>query len=414
MNAVGIVILTALVGEYILNLISDRFNLRHLDPSVPDAFAEVYDADRYRRSQEYLRTTTRFGWIAGGVELAAFLIFWLAGGFPLLDAWVRSLELGPIVTGLIFIGALVLLQTAIQLPFDIYDTFVIEARFGFNRTTPKTFVADRLKGLALMAALGGPLLAGVLLFFEFAGPHAWLLCWGAVTLYLLAVQYIAPTWIMPLFNRFEPLADGDLRRRIFDYARSVGFPLDNVFVIDGSRRSEKSNAFFTGFGKHKRIALFDTLMERHPAREILAVLAHEIGHYKKRHILESLIIGIIHMGVVFYLLSLFLTAPPLFSAFYLDQPSVYAGLVFFGILYAPIELVLGLLLQMRSRKNEYDADRYAVRTTGDPDALAGALKTLSAHNLTNLTPHPFYVLLHYSHPPVLDRLRAIRGVRPAS
>jgi STE24 endopeptidase len=414
MNAVGIVILTALVGEYILNLISDRFNLRHLDPSVPDAFAEVYDADRYRRSQEYLRTTTRFGWIAGGVELGAFLIFWLAGGFPLLDAWVRSLELGPIVTGLIFIGALVLLQTAIQLPFDIYDTFVIEARFGFNRTTPKTFVADRLKGLALMAALGGPLLAGVLLFFEFAGPHAWLLCWGAVTLYLLAVQYIAPTWIMPLFNRFEPLADGDLRRRIFDYARSVGFPLDNVFVIDGSRRSEKSNAFFTGFGKHKRIALFDTLMERHPAREILAVLAHEIGHYKKRHILESLVIGIIHMGVVFYLLSLFLTAPPLFSAFYLDQPSVYAGLVFFGILYAPIELVLGLLLQMRSRKNEYDADRYAVRTTGDPDALAGALKTLSAHNLTNLTPHPFYVLLHYSHPPVLDRLRAIRGVRPAS
>ena len=414
MNAVGIVILTALVGEYILNLISDRFNLRHLDPSVPDAFAEVYDADRYRRSQEYLRTTTRFGWIAGGVELAAFLIFWLAGGFPILDAWVRSLELGPIVTGLIFIGALVLLQTAIQLPFDIYDTFVIEARFGFNRTTPKTFVADRLKGLALMAALGGPLLAGVLLFFEFAGPHAWLLCWGAVTLYLLAVQYIAPTWIMPLFNRFEPLADGELRRRIFDYARSVGFPLDNVFVIDGSRRSEKSNAFFTGFGKHKRIALFDTLMERHPAREIVAVLAHEIGHYKKRHILESLVIGIIHMGVVFYLLSLFLTAPPLFSAFYLDQPSVYAGLVFFGILYAPIELVLGLLLQMRSRKNEYDADRYAVRTTGDPDALAGALKTLSAHNLTNLTPHPFYVLLHYSHPPVLDRLRAIRGVRPAS
>ncbi len=414
MNAVGIVILTALVGEYILNLISDRFNLRHLDPSVPDAFADVYDADRYRRSQEYLRTTTKFGWVAGGVDLAAFLIFWLAGGFPLLDAWVRSLGLGPVPTGLIFIGVLVLFQTAIQLPFDIYSTFVIEARFGFNRTTPRTFIADRLKGLALMAALGGPLLAFVLIFFEFAGPHAWLLCWGAVTLYLLAVQYIAPTWIMPLFNRFEPLADGELRRRIFDYARSVGFPLDNVFVIDGSRRSEKSNAFFTGFGKHKRIALFDTLMERHPAREIMAVLAHEIGHYKKHHILESLIIGIIHLGVVFYLLSLFLTAPPLFSAFYLDQPSVYAGLVFFGILYAPIELVLGLILQMRSRKNEYDADRYAVRTTGDPDALADALKTLSAHNLTNLTPHPVYVLLHYSHPPVLDRLRAIRGARPAS
>ncbi len=414
MNAVGIVILTALVGEYILNLISDRFNLRHLDPSVPDAFADVYDAERYRRSQEYLRTTTKFGWVAGGVDLAAFLIFWLAGGFPFLDTWVRSLGLGTVPTGLIFIGVLVLFQTAIHLPFDIYSTFVIEARFGFNRTTPRTFIADRLKGLALMAALGGPLLAGVLIFFEFAGPHAWLLCWGAVTLYLLAVQYIAPTWIMPLFNRFEPLADGELRRRIFDYARSVGFPLDNVFVIDGSRRSEKSNAFFTGFGKHKRIALFDTLMERHPAREILAVLAHEIGHYKKHHILESLIIGIIHLGVVFYLLSLFLTAPPLFSAFYLDQPSVYAGLVFFGILYAPIELVLGLILQMRSRKNEYDADRYAVRTTGAPDALADALKTLSAHNLSNLTPHPFYVLLHYSHPPVLDRLRAIRGARPAT
>jgi len=214
---------------------------------------------------------------------------------------------------------------------------------------------------------------------------------------------------MPLFNKFEPLEDGELKTAIISYADAVNFPLKNVFVMDGSKRSGKSNAFFTGFGKNKRIALFDTLIAQHTVSELVAVLAHEIGHYKKKHILKSLIIGIVHTGVMFFLLSLFISYQGLFDAFYMDQQSVYAGLIFFGMLYSPIEFFLGIFLQMRSRKNEYEADRFAVETTKDSESMTNALKKLSAHNLSNLVPHPFYVFMNYSHPPVLERIKAIRN-----
>jgi STE24 endopeptidase len=285
---------------------------------------------------------------------------------------------------------------------------VIEERFGFNRTTPMTFVKDMVKGLGLAVVLGGPLLAGVLAFLHYAGPYAWVYCWVATVLVMLGVQFVAPTWIMPLFNTFQPLQPGPLREALLAYARGVDFPLQDVYVMDGSRRSSKSNAFFTGFGKHKRVALFDTLIAQLAPPELVAVLAHEIGHYKKHHIVQGLLLSIVHMGVLFFLLSLFLHHQGLFEAFYVEQPSVYAGMVFFTLLYTPLELLLSIGMQVFSRRHEYAADRYAVETFGQPEAMAQALQKLSVQNLSNLTPHPLYVFLHYSHPPVLKRIQAIR------
>jgi STE24 endopeptidase len=269
---------------------------------------------------------------------------------------------------------------------------------------------DRLKGIFLAIILGGPLLGAVLWFFEYAGGWAWLYCWIAVTMYSLFIHYVAPTWIMPLFNKFDELEEGDLKTAIFSYAESIRFPLANVFVMDGSKRSEKSNAFFTGFGKNKRIVLFDTLIKQHTVRELLAVLAHEMGHYKKKHILKSMLWGIFESGIIFYLLSIFIYHEGLFEAFFMEHSSVYAGLVFFGLLFAPLEFFLGLITLAVSRKNEYAADRFAVVTTNTKIAMIDALKKLSVNNLSNLIPHPLYVFLNYSHPPVLERIEAIQSV----
>ncbi len=407
MNVYALIILFALLFNHLLELVADSLNLRSLDQKLPSAFEGDYDRESYEKSQAYTRTTTRFGIITGAFDLALFLLFWFLGGFNLLDLFLRDFDYGPIATGLLFIGTLLFSKTLIDLPFSLYSTFVIEERFGFNRTTPATFVADIAKGILLTLLLGGPLLALVLWFFQFAGPLAWLYCFGAVTLFILFVQFIAPTWIMPLFNKFTPLEEGELRSAVLDYAASVGFPLENLFVMDGSKRSAKSNAFFTGFGKHRRIALFDTLVERHTVSELVAVLAHEIGHYKKKHILKGMIIAIAHMGVMLWLLSFFLTEKGLFQAFYMEQMSVYAGLIFFSLLLSPVETLLSLIMNLLSRRNEYEADRFAAETTGGAAEMISALKKLSLHNLSNLTPHPFYVFLHYSHPPLIQRIEAI-------
>jgi len=408
MNIYAIIILITLLLDYGLNLAADLMNIKHLKPELPDEFEGVYDEETYQKSQRYTWVKTRFGLISSTFSLVAILIFWFAGGFNYLDQIVRGWELGPIWTGLAYIGLLILLNSILSLPFSIYSTFVIEERFGFNKTTPKTFVLDMLKGLGLGILLGGPLLAGIIAFFQYGGTYAWLYAWGAVTAFTLFMQYIAPTWIMPIFNKFEPLEEGELRSAIRNYADSVDFPLQGVYVMDGSKRSSKSNAFFTGFGKNKRIALFDTLIEKHTVPEMVAVLAHEIGHYKKKHILKGMITSILHTGVMFLLLSIFLHFKGLFDAFYMDHMSVYAGLIFFGMLYAPIEMILSIIQQIFSRKHEYEADEYSVKTIEEPESMVQALKKLSKDNLSNLTPHPFYVFLNYSHPPVLQRIRAIR------
>jgi STE24 endopeptidase len=390
-----------------LNLAADRLNLKHLRSELPQAFEGVYDPQRYRKSQQYLRVNTQFGWITSTFNLGLILVFWFAGGFPFLDKWVRAFELGPVLSGLIYMGVLMLLKAILSLPFSMYATFVIEERFGFNKTTLQTYVMDLLKGLGLALLLGTPLLAAVLAFFEYAGPNAWWYCWIGVTLYMLVVQFVAPTWIMPLFNKFTPLEEGELKSAILSYANSIDFPLENVYQMDGSRRSTKSNAFFTGFGKHKRIVLFDTLIKQHSVNELVAVLAHEMGHYKKRHIRQSLILGILQTGLMLFLLSHFISYQGLFDAFYMSQQSIYAGMIFFAMLYAPIDFFVGILMQVLSRKNENVADQFAAETTKDPVAMVDALKKLSVHNLSNLTPHPFYVFLNYSHPPVLKRIQSL-------
>jgi len=406
-NCFFIVILAALVLEYVLHLSADLLNLKALKLEPPSALEGVYRPEDYRNSQEYTRASTRLDVAATTFKLSVLLVFWFAGGFNYLDGVVRAWDLIPLVSGLLYIGILLLAYSLLTLPFNIYSTFVIEERFGFNRTTPRTFLLDRLKALALATLLGAPLLAGILSLFEYAGPHAWLYCWAAVSLFSLGLQFVAPTWIMPLFNKFTPMESGELKDAILGYARSVDFPLRNVFVMDGSKRSSRSNAFFTGFGRNKRIALFDTLIEKHSVPELVAVLGHEIGHYKKRHILQRLVISILSTGLIFFLLSIFLASPGMYQAFYMEQQSLYAGLVFFGLLYTPLEMLLSTLTQMLSRKNEYEADRFAAGTIEEPQTLVEALKKLSAGNLSNLTPHPFYVFLNYSHPPLLQRVQAI-------
>jgi STE24 endopeptidase len=408
MNPFLIAILAALFIEFSLTITSELLNLKVLKGELPPELEGIYKPDEYRNSQAYTRVNTRFDLITGTFRLAVLLAFWFAGGFDLLDQVVRSWGFGPIVNGLLYTGILLFGYSLLMLPFAIYSTFVIEEKFGFNRTTVRTFILDHLKGMALSVLLGAPLLAGILSLFEYAGSFAWLYCWAVIILYSLIVQFVAPTWIMPLFNKFTPMEQGELREAIMNYAGSVEFPVKNVFVMDGSKRSSKSNAFFTGFGRNKRIALFDTLIERHTVPELVAVLAHEIGHHKKKHIVQGIIISILHTGLVLFLLSVFIGSPGLYEAFMMEQPSIYTGLLFFGLLYTPIELVLSILLNIVSRKNEYEADRFAADTIDKPQSMISALKKLSADNLSNLSPHPFYVFLNYSHPPLLHRLRAIQ------
>ena len=414
MNGIALIVLATLLVDFVLNLVADGLNLKNLSDELPKDFSNIYEADRYRQSQRYLKARTRFGWFASTFNLTVLLIFWFAKGFPLLDRWVRAFDLGPIFSGLIYIGILLLLKALLSLPFSVYHTFGIEARFGFNKTTPSTYILDLFKGLVLTLLLGTPLLAAVLAFFEYAGPHAWWYCWIGVTLYTLMVQFIAPAWIMPLFNKFTPLEDGELKTAILEYAQGIEFSLENVYQMDGSRRSTKSNAFFTGFGKHKRIVLFDTLIKQHTVNELVAILAHEMGHYKKNHIRQMLILGILQTGLMLFLLAQFIAHQGLFDAFYMPQQSIYAGMLFFAMLYAPIDFFVGIVMQFRSRKNESAADQFAAETTGNPGAMVSALKKLSVHNLSNLTPHWFYVFLNYSHPPVLQRIQTLSNPLPAA
>jgi STE24 endopeptidase len=410
MNIYTFIILSTLIIDFVLNLWADLLNMKTIRSDLPEEFKGIYSAEVYRKSQEYTRVYTRFGFFNSSLSLAVTLLFWFAGGFNFLDKIVLGWKLSPILTGLAYTGILMLFRTLFSLPFSIYATFVIEERFGFNKTMPTTFIADLLKVFALAVLLGGPLLAGLLAFFEYSANYAWIYCWIATSLFILFIHFIAPTWIMPLFNKFKPLEEDDLKKNIINYTRLVQFPISDVFIIDGSRRSIKSNAFFTGFGKKKRIALYDTLVEKHSIPELVAILAHEIGHYKKKHITYGMIINILHTGIMFFLLSVFISHEGLFKAFYMEQISIYAGFIFFGMLYSPIELLLSIFMNMYSRKNEYQADRFVSETIENPETIVNALKTLSVNNLSNLRPHPFYVFLNYSHPPILERIKKLRSL----
>lgn len=408
MNPYLAFILAALALSWLLNAAATAAYIRAQTSEIPEEFRDVYDAAAYAKTARYLKASARLDLMQSTCDALILGGFILAGGFGVLDQAVRALGLSSLPTGLLYLGALLVGADLLSAPFDLYRTFAIEERFGFNRTTVRTWLADKLKGYALGAVIGGPLAAAVLLFFQRFGAEAWLYAWTATTLVLILVQYLAPTLILPLFNKFTPLEEGELKAALSGYAASQGFDLDGIFVVDGSRRTSKANAFFTGFGKKKRISLYDTLLEKMGNPEILAVLAHEVGHYRKRHALKGLALGVAQTGLLLFLFSLFLSTPGLYAACGVKEMSVHAGLALFALLYQPAALALALAMNAISRRHEYQADAFAAETTGDPEAMASALTALSAANAANLTPHPLYVALNYSHPPVLSRIRALR------
>lgn len=409
MNVYLAVILVAIAADFVITSLADWLNVKRISPALPDEFKGYYDAERYRVSQNYLKDNTRFSLIENAFLTAVKVAFILFGGFNLADILARSFDLGPIPTGLIFAGIVMLGLQLIELPFSAWRTFRIEERYGFNRMNAATFFGDLLKGWLLGAVLGGAIFALVLWVFERFGPGAWVYGWIGVSVFYLFVTFIAPVVIMPLFNKFVPLEEGELRTAIEDYARSQDFKMKGLFKMDASKRSTKSNAYFTGFGRFRRIVLFDTLIKRHTIDELVSVLAHEMGHYKKKHIQRSMLLSLASVGLMFFLLSLFINNPGLFAAFGVQKLSVYASLFFFAFLYAPINLVLSVLENALSRTYEYEADRYAAVTYGRPGAMMDALKKLSVDNLSNLKPHPMKVFLSYTHPPVLDRITALRA-----
>ncbi|NOQ45935.1 MAG: M48 family metalloprotease [Desulfobulbaceae bacterium] len=410
MNPYLVFILCVILLGYLLELVVSLLNLGSLKADLPGEFSDVYDQEEYARSQEYTRVTTRFSLVHETIMTPLIVFFILVGGFNWIDQLARSFTLAPIPTGLIFTGLLLLFTGAVGLPFSIYSTFVIEERFGFNRTTPKTFVLDIVKSLVLGGLIGGPLLAFVLWFFQVGGAYAWLYCWAAVVVFVFTMQFLAPVVIMPLFNKFTPLADGELKESITRYADRQQFAMKGIYTMDGSKRSTRLNAFFTGFGRFRRIVFFDTLMEKLGTGEIVAVLAHEMGHFKLKHIFRMMGASIVQMGIMFFILSLFLHNRGLFDAFAMEHLSIYASLVFFGFLYSPISTLMSIVFNIFSRRHEYQADRYAVQTIGRRRDLISGLKKLSVTNLSNLSPHPLNVFLNYSHPPILQRIEAIRKV----
>ena len=379
-------------------------------PELPAEFSDIFDKKKYQNSQDYTRATTSFSIVENSISIIVIIVFLLGGGFNIIDRFARSFELGSISTGLLFSGILLLLTSLLGLPFSIYSTFKLEARFGFNRTTPGTFILDILKAFLLAIILGGPILALVLWFFEYSGRFAWIYCWFGISFFSLVLQFFAPVLIMPLFNKFTPLEDGDLKTKILEYAKKERFRIQGIFTMDGSKRSSKLNAFFTGFGSFRKIVFFDTLIEKLESDEILAVLAHEMGHFKKNHIWKMMAASIIQTGAVFFLLSLFINNPGIFNAFAMDELSIYASLVFFAFIYSPFSTLLAILFNYLSRIHEFEADKYAAATTGAPAILARSLKKLCRENLSNLTPHFLMVVFSYSHPPVLERIRTLNRI----
>jgi STE24 endopeptidase len=406
------VILLSVVALEVLEIVASLLNLRRLSPALPKGLEDIYEPEAYAKSQAYTRESERFDILSGGIKLVVFLGFWLLGGFTWVDGLVRGWSDSPVWQGLAGMALLYAGSTLLSLPFDWYDTFRIEAKYGFNKTTPGTFVLDLVKGLVLGGVIGLPLMALLIWIFD-TYENAWLWAWGSVTVVMLALQYIAPRWLMPLFNKFTPLPDGELKDGINALSAKCAFPISGLFVIDGSRRSTKANAFFAGFGKHKRIALYDTLIEKHPQPELIAVLAHEIGHFKCRHIVQRMVVGIVQMAFLFLLMGFFMKNAQLAEAFGVSRPSVWLSLVFFTFLFEPVQLLLSIAGNLWSRKHEFEADAYAARVTGAPGDMISGLKRLARDTLSNLTPHPLHVFLHYSHPPMPERLAALEKLRAA-
>ncbi|MCF8218895.1 MAG: M48 family metallopeptidase [Bacteroidales bacterium] len=395
---VGIVVL-----DFLVERILDALNAVRVNTSLPERFKGFYDEQKYKQSQEYKKVKDQFGLLVSTLSFLALIALLWFEGFAWLDEFWRQYTSNEILLSLLFFGSLGLVADLLSTPFAYYNTFVIEDRFGFNKMDIKTFITDKLKGWLLGVVIGGGLLALIVLFYQAAGDYFWLIAWIVITLFSIFMTMFYSTLIVPLFYKQTPLEDGPLREEIENFAKKAGFKLDNIFVINGSKRSAKSNAYFSGLGPKKRIVLFDTLIENHSKEELVAVLAHEIGHYKKKHTLLNVILSVVQTGILLYVLSLFIDNPLMSGALGADQPSFHMGVLAFSLLFTPINFILGFLMNKLSRKFEYQADEFAGKQYS-AEALKTALKKLSADNLSNLHPHPAYVSVYYSHPPVMQRL----------
>ncbi len=407
MNNLFYIIIIILIIQFLIETVLDYLNAKRYGDPVPEELDDVFNAEEYKKSQAYKKTNYSFGLLTSAFSLLLTLGFLIFGGFEWVDQIARSITDNPILIALLFFGIIMIGSDIITLPFSYYSTFVIEEKFGFNKTTKGTFFMDKLKGWGMMAVVGGGLLALIIWFFEWAGSNFWIYAWVLVAVFTLFMNLFYSKLIVPLFNKLTPLEAGGLKNKIENYAENVGFELHNIFVIDGSKRSTKANAYFSGFGKEKRITLYDTLINDLEEEEIVAVLAHEVGHYKRKHIIFNLGASILLTGFTLFLLSLFINNPDVSLAIGVSQPSFHAALIGFGILYSPISEVTGLIMNHLSRKFEYQADDYA-KNTYAASPLISSLKKLSKNSLSNLTPHPAYVFMHYSHPPLIARIRNLK------
>lgn len=401
-------ILAISVVSYVFDQILDYINLKAQRKDVPDEIASFYDREKYLKSLDYHSEQTKFGFLTSAFGFCLSLLMLLSGGFGMFDGFLRPFFQNEIALALVFFGMLAIASDVLTLPFQWYSTFIIEEKFGFNKTTAKTFILDKLKGYLLGAVVGGSLVAALIYLIQKIGPGFWIIFGLIAAAFILFVNMFYTSLILPLFNKLTPLPDGELKSAIEAFASKINFPLDNIFVMDGSKRSAKANAFFSGIGKKKKIVLYDTLINNHSIEELVAVLAHEVGHFKKKHILWSYLLSIVQIFFMLFVLSLMVFNKNLSLALGGGQIAVHLNLLAFGILFSPISGLTGLLMSLFSRKNEFEADAYA-KETYDGKALANALKKLSVDSLSNLYPHPLYVFFHYSHPPLLKRLEAIQS-----
>ncbi|SFN73046.1 STE24 endopeptidase [Bizionia echini] len=401
------IIIAIIIVDFLVDKILDALNAKQFNNPIPNEVSDVYNAEDYEKSQAYKKTNYKFGLITSSFSMVLTVAFLVLDGFEFIDTIARSYSESPILIALIFFGMIMIGSDILTTPFSYYKTFVIEEKFGFNKTTKATFFLDKLKGWLMMAILGGGILALIIWFYQATGSLFWLYAWGLVTFFTIFMNMFYARLIVPLFNKQTPLEDGKLRDKISAYAETVGFTLDKIFVIDGSKRSTKANAYFSGFGSEKRVTLYDTLITDLEDEEIVAVLAHEVGHYKKKHIIFNLVTSVLLTGLTLYILSVFISNPLLSNALGVETPSFHVGLIAFGLLYSPISEITGLVMNWFSRKFEYQADNYAKNTYAS-EPLITSLKKLSKNSLSNLTPHKAYVFVHYSHPTLLQRIKNLK------
>lgn len=403
------IIVVFLCLDFVLERVLESLNSKHMSPVLPDSLKGIYEEKEYSRFQSYKRENGRLDSWSSGVGFVVMIVFLVAGGFGWYNSWVVSLTDSVVWQTILFVVGLSVVSSVLDIPFDYYATFRIEEKYGFNKTTRRVYWLDTVKELFLSLVLGGVLLALVVWFYTWAGTYFWLYAWGAVTLFSVFMAMFYSQLIVPLFNKQTPLQEGSLRDKIQAFAGKVGFKLDNIYVIDGSKRSTKANAYFTGLGPKKRVVLYDTLIDELTEEEIVAVLAHEVGHYKKRHTLRSMVVSVIQMGVLFWLFSLCVNNVALSEALGGDRAYFQMGLIAFAILYSPVNLILGVGMNVWSRNNEYEADAFAARYY-EGDYLVSGLKKISVKSLSNLTPHPLYEYIYYSHPSLLKRIDAIKRI----